>query len=334
VTELRGSGLPLGGVGLHTSEYAEFIAGEYLSTYVAEGGAAIRFVVTGDDDVTRRWHAGLARATAATGGHYVGVDAAGTKLSMVDHLYAAVARELDWSDLVGRTLTAAWAELGLPADGEPTVAAVALRHDVDAREAARSIRRQLESTLLADTALAREFRLAVLRLCQAELGTGDVVDQERDAVLAWLRVEPVALRALRSATLHSRVGRHNARSLLLSLAAWRHGLTGTALVLDLDLTRLAVSRRPPLEERRGLYYTKAAVLDGYEVLRQLIDSVDTLRGVLVAVTVPPDLVTDEVRGLPAYSALQLRIMDEVRDLRRANPYAALVRLDTRLEAVT
>jgi len=51
------------------------------------------------------------------------------------------------------------------------------------------------------------------------------------------------------------------------------------------------------------------------------------------VVVPPALVTDEVRGLPAYSALQLRVADEVRDRRRTNPYAALVRLDVRLEAI-
>jgi hypothetical protein len=41
----------------------------------------------------------------------------------------------------------------------------------------------------------------------------------------------------------------------------------------------------------------------------------------------------QVRGLPAYSALQLRVADEVRDRRRPNPYAAMVRLSVRLEAV-
>ena len=44
--------------------------------------------------------------------------------------------------------------------------------------------------------------------------------------------------------------------------------------------------------------------------------------------------TDDNRGLPAYSALQLRIVDEVRDRRRPNPFAALVRLeDSGWEAV-
>jgi hypothetical protein len=50
------------------------------------------------------------------------------------------------------------------------------------------------------------------------------------------------------------------------------------------------------------------------------------------VVLTPELVTDERRGVPAYSALQLRVADEVRDRHRANPYAALIRLDARQEA--
>ena len=119
----------------------------------------------------------------------------------------------------------------------------------------------------------------------------------------------------------------------MSLAAWRARVTGSGLVLDIDLSRLAVARRPPLEQRTGHYYSKAAVLDAYEVLRQLVDATDNLRGAFVAVTVPPELVTDDTRGLPAYSALHLRVVDEIRDRRRANPFAALVRLETRLEVV-
>jgi hypothetical protein len=115
-------------------------------------------------------------------------------------------------------------------------------------------------------------------------------------VLAWLRVEPVALRALRSASIYSRIGRHNVRALLHSLAAWRQRTSGSGLVIDVDLDRLAVVRRPPIDQRSGLYYTKAATLDAYEVLRQLIDDADTLRGVLIAVTLRPELVTDEARA--------------------------------------
>jgi hypothetical protein len=105
------------------------------------------------------------------------------------------------------------------------------------------------------------------------------------------------------------------------------------LVLQLDLGRLAEARRPPAELRSGIYYSKAAVLDAYEVLRQFIDATDELRGVLILAIVPPELMTNETRGLPEYAALHLRVADEVRDRRRANPFAALVRLEVRLEAV-
>jgi len=336
VTELHGSGLPLGGTGLTAESYAEFIAKEYLGDYARCGGAAVRFVVAGSDDVAARWHQRLAAAAGDEGYLYVFADAAEVRVHLVDQLYASIARQLDWSELARRQVLSAWEQLGLPAPDpdEPSVAAVAEHHEVDPREAGRSMRRQLEGTLLHDPSLAREFRLAALRLCQAELGTREVSAAEREAVLSWLRVEPVALRDLRSASLFARIGRHNARSMLVSLAAWRARVAGTGLVLDLELARLAVSRRPAVDERTGFYYTKAAVLDAYEVLRQLVDATDNLHGVFVAVTLPPGLVSDDVRGLPAYSALQLRVVDEVRDRRRANPFAALVRLETRLEATS
>lgn len=336
MSEIVGSGLPLGGTGLTVESYAEFVAKEYLGAYVRGGGAAVRFVVTGSDEVSARWHERLASVAADEGYPYVGVAAEEVRVHLVDQLYAAVAHAIDWSDLAGREVRRGWEHLGLPAPDRTqlSVEAVAEHHDVDPREAARSMRRWLETTLLRDPSLAREFRLAVLRLCQAALGTGDVLAAERDAVISWLRVEPVPLRELRSSSLYTRIGRHNARSMLVSLAAWRARVAGTGLVLDVDVSRLAISRRPPLEERAGFYYSKAAVLDAYEVLRQLVDATDSLRGVFVAVAMPPQLVSDDGRGLPVYSALQQRVVDEVRDRRRANPFAALIRLETRLEVVT
>ena len=334
MTEMRGSGLPLGGTGLSAESYADFVAKEYLGDYIRGGGSAVRFIVLGSDDVAVQWRRALSAAASGEGYLYVAVDAADVRVHLVDQLWAAVARRVDWREIAQRQVQVVWDEIGLPPAGPDVlaVAAVAEHHDVDPREAARSVRRRLESVLLRDPSLAREFRLAALRLCQAELDTGDVTEVERDAVLAWLRVEPVALRLLRSASLHSHVGRHNARSLLVSLAAWRARVADTGLVLDIDLERFAAARRPPVDQRVGIHYSKAAVLDAYEVLRQLVDATDTLRSVFVSVTLPPELVADDARGLPAYGALHLRIIDEVRDRRRANPFAALVRLETRMEA--
>jgi P-loop Domain of unknown function (DUF2791) len=342
--------LPVGGAGLGVDEYLEFLSKEYLADFIRRGGAAVKVAVVGDDQVAERFHAGLATAAGDEGYLYAGVDAASDRMHLIDKVFFALARQVDWRALARSAVRAAYDAAAFPvpdagilsdapgqdASGPPgdlTVASVAASYDVNSRELYRSVRRQLEQALLGGPGLAHEFRLAMLRLCQAELGAGDVDAVERDAVLGWLQGERVPLSALRSALIYGRIGRHNARALLASLARWLPTVGSAGLVIDLDLARLAVGRRPAVAEREGIYYSKAAVLDAYEVVRQLIDATDSLSSLLVAVVVPPELVTDELRGLPAYSALQLRVADEVRDRRRTNPYAALVRLDVRLEAV-
>ena len=177
-----------------------------------------------------------------------------------------------------------------------------------------------------DYAMVQEFRIAMLRLCQAELATGQVSDAERDAVIAWLHGELRQMSLLKSATIFRRIGRHNARPLLFSLCHWVSTNGSAGLVLEADVRRLGFARRPLPEERNGFYYTKAALLDAYEMLRQLVDNSDELSRCCVVIVAAPEFLTDEFRGVGAYQALKLRIHDEVRDRSRENPFASLVRL--------
>jgi len=329
--------LPGGGGSHQVDQYLEFAAEEYLRTYIAGGGAAVKLVVPGSDEVAKRFGEGLAEIAAPGRFAYVSVDAAQTRIHLMDQLFFALAGQIDWMALAARVLQDAYQQAGFPAEGRSgaqlTVAAVAELHGIDAMELYRSLRRTLEAAILADTALSHEFRVAMLRLCQSLTGHVDIVESDRLTVLSWLVGEKVPASQLRAVLLYSRITRYNARPLLTSLTHWirKAGLPG--LVLRLDLERVGVGRRPPVEQREGYYYSKPAALDAYELLRQLIDAADDLPGLFVAVLLPPELVTDESRGLPAYSALQLRVADEVRDRNRANPYAALARLDVRLEAV-
>jgi len=334
------AGLPRTATGLTIDEYIAFVREEYLAGFVRRGGAAVKLAVTGDDAGAARFHAGLAQAAAGQGFVYAAVDAAVTRVHMVDQVFFAVSRQVDWLGLAGAAVRAAYEAVDLPApraaqDGGRglRITAVAAAHEVNPAELHRSIRRHLEHAVLGDATLAREFRLGMLRLCQAVLGRGDVDDTERAAVLGWLRGDKVPAAALRSVSLYNRISRHNARPMLTSLARFLAATGSGGLVLDLDLARVAVARRPPPGQRDGLYYSKAATLDAYEVLRQLIDSTDSLTSAFVAAVLPRTLLTDEARGLPSYAALQLRVADEVRDSRRANPYAALVRLDGGVEGV-
>jgi hypothetical protein len=254
---------------------------------------------------------------------------------MIDQIFFATSRAVDWEGLAAAHIRAAYRDAAFPVPDGATLAVseVARHHDVDSRELYRSVRRLLERALLGNPIITTEMGRAMLRLAQAQLGAGDIDTAEHDAVLSWLHGELRSIAALRPALIYTRIGRHNARSMLTSTAALLLAAGHGGLVVHIDYTRLAEARRPPAEARSGFYYSKAAVLDAYEVLRQFIDATDELRGVLLLGVVPPELMTDESRGLPAYTALQLRVADEVRDRRRANPFAALVRLEVRLEAV-
>ena len=325
----------LGGGTLKVDDYAAFLASEYLAGYVRAGGAAVKVAVVGDESAADRLEAALAVAAAEHDGLCVGISAEQVRVHMVDQIFFAVSRAVDWPGVATGFARSAYAEAAFPVpDGSGcAVTQVARHHDVDARELYRSVRRLLERRLLDNPLIAPEMARAILRLAQAQLGAGDVDAAEHEAVLGWLRGELLSITALRSALIYSRIGRHNARAMLTSAAELLLATGRGGLVVLLDYGRLGLARLPPAESRTGFYYSKAAVLDAYEVLRQFIDATDELRGFLAVAVIPPELMTDEARGLPAYSALQLRVADEVRDRRRANPFAALVRLEVRMEAV-
>jgi hypothetical protein len=321
---------------MKADDYAAFLASEYLASYLPAGGSAVKVVVVGDGGAADRLEAALATAAAAHSGLHVSLSAESTRVHMVDQIFFAVSRAIDWEELAAASVRAAYhdAAFPVPADGVLSVAEVARHHAIDVRELYRSVRRLLERSLLGNPALVPEMGRAILRLAQAHLGAGDVDAAEREAVLGWLRGELRSITALRPALIYTRVGRHNARAMLSSAAVLLLAAGYGGLMVHIDYGRIAEARRPPAAGRSGFYYSKAGTIDAYEVLRQFIDATDELRGVLVIAVVPPELMTDEARGLPAYTALQLRVADEVRDQRRANPFAALVRLEVRLEAVS
>lgn len=317
---------------LDAADYTAFLAREYFEDYLPSGGTAIKFVVTASDVVAEEFSEQLAAAAAAGGLLHVTVDAVTTRIHLIDEVVFAIARQLDWLGMARRATRRAMAATGYwppPNSGaeEPIgVAELAALHRVDPSELTRDLNRQLQAEVMRDYSMAHDFRIAMLRLCQAELSTGQVTDNERDAIVEWLHGELRQLSLLKSAGIFRRIGRHNARAVLFSVCRWVVASGSSGLVVELDARRLGFARRPLPEERNGFYYTKAALLDAYELLRQLVDNTDELSRCAVVVLAAAEFVTDEARGIGAYQALKLRVHDEVRDRHRQNPFASLVRL--------
>jgi P-loop Domain of unknown function (DUF2791) len=307
---------------LPLAEWLAVIEREYLDTFVPQGGAALKIAIVADaavDGVADR----LDRLGQRSNLLCVRADAGRTRIHMMHDLFFAVARALPWDDLTQTYLERLFAAhaYAWPRPGEATsMADLAATFGVAPNLLARQRDQWLTGDIWDDRALAQDFRSAMLRLCLSHL-EADGVTEAADTVLQWLRGEKVPPSVLRTADISVRISRTNARAMLASLCHWvrKAGTAGLLLVLDVrQLSRAAAAEGT-------LRYTPAAVMDTYEVLREIIDEAEHLPGLFVVVLADEALATgDARRALSQYPALQMRVWPDVRPGDRQNPVAPLV----------
>ena len=79
-------------------EWLELIEREYLTDFITAGGGAVKFVV-GDAHHLKVVARALNSLSARDGLAYVRIDAATTRLHMIQDVFFAIARALDWNDI-------------------------------------------------------------------------------------------------------------------------------------------------------------------------------------------------------------------------------------------
>ena len=312
-------------------EWATVVEREYLSSFVRDGGAAVKFAAAPTDAGRVELRERLAAVAVTNGFQFVTLDATEVRLHRIEQLFHAVARQVDWDSLARSFLEHLLRTRGLrlPPTGEPlSVVRLAALNAAPEAMLRNDLRGALAHALFEDYAMSREFRLAMFALCAAELDPTD-----NPALVAsinqWLRGELRLVSEIKRALIFQKIARGNARHMLFSLAHWLTltGKSGLVLVLDIARYSEAVHRA---ERGEGNYYSTSATIDLYEVLRQLIDATDEVRACYVAVLVGPDFLQlqlqDDRRGIRSYQALYFRIWDEVYDRNRENPFSSLVRI--------
>lgn len=306
-------------------EWVDLLQREYLSAFVPSGGAAVKLAVAAPERAGAVLEA-VARAAAAEGCVVARVDAGRTRVQQIERVFHAVARQIDWDDATERYLRRLLREQGIRVDeGLPLqeIDAIAEANGRSRGDLFAELHRLIGHCLLENHALSREFRTGMAMLCWGRLNPQNVSPSDAEIVKQWLLGEKCSLTALKRMQIYQRVARHNARWMLASLARWLHDAGHPALLLLIDLN--AVVTDLPLVEG-GFRYTRNAVLDTYEVLRQFIDETDEMAHLMIVAVAGPGLVDDPKRSVDNYTALKMRTADEVRDRSRANPLSTMVRL--------
>lgn len=313
---------------LKCNEWIDTICKEYLHDFVKRGGAAVKFIVPMEEIEDSRIIDPLRQCSENEGYLFVNVNAVSTKIHMIDKLFHEVARQIDWDELAHSFVERIFIKNGyeLPIHREDfdlrNIAAINKREEIFLR---RELRSWLEKEIFHDFEMSQEFRIAMIRLCIDQLDPAGPSPFLSNAVKEWLRGELRLISTLKEALIFQKIARHNARHMLFSLSHWLRINGKSGLVVVLDITRYLTSTRSKNPDD-GFFYSVPALLDAYEVLRQFIDGTDEMEGMLFIAIASKDFLNDDRRGLSRYDALKLRIWDEVRDKRKQNPLASLVRL--------
>jgi hypothetical protein len=311
------------------NEWTALMEREYLADFIPSGGAAVKIAVTETAAVSIVLDR-LAQAAATRGHLTASVDGAAVRLYMIDKVFHTVAQQIDWDALTARRLRALLLENGIQVEPDQPL------HDVDGIAAGNGrtrqdlmaeINRLIANRILKEYGLAKEFRTAMAMLCWGMVNPQNVTPTDADLVKRWLTGERANLAQLKRVQIYQKVGRHNARLLLGALAVWIRQAGYSGLTLLLDMSAVVDDDAPRTNLVR---YTRAGVLDAYEVLRQFIDDTDEMAYLLVAAVAGPGFLESQKRSVDNYTALKLRTSDEVRDQSRANPLNAMVRLSAPL----
>lgn len=305
--------------------WLNIIHDEYLASFIPDGGSAVRFIVAADPDQTANVSVrlkGLGRQCRLT---VISLDTAETKLHLLQNLFFAIARAIDWDALTQTQLERVVMNNGYhwPNPGQRTTLAILAEANEVAPGLLRTqINQDISRIVWQDAKLTQDFRNAMIALLDTRLA--DDREALHGAVLDWLQGAPGRLGLARDAQIGAKIGRHNARAMLKSLCHWIRLCGHQGILLLIDVSRLLRERR---EVTDGIYYSPAAVMDCYEVLRQMIDDAGMLEGFFLAVLGDPALLADDRRrALNQYTALKMRVWDDVRPEHGDNVLAPLVQV--------
>jgi hypothetical protein len=317
---------------VNTEEWLAIFRREYLQDFLVEGGATVKFLIPDNRADAQRLIEALRAAAEQENFIFASVEASNTKVQMIDRVFHEVARQIDWSRLAQRFLYRILRQNGWIVSDETDPISVQHVAEWNSREPdliKPELNSLLERCIYRDYNLSQEFRIAMIRVCQAQFDPPlQAAPALAEAIERWLKGQIARISEVKGAPLFQKVSRHNARHMLLSLSHWLH-LTGySGLILVLDIDRCFKTRpRPADENDTSIYYTPAALRDAYESLRELVDETDDLERCGVVVLASREFLDPlNKKSVWSYDALKLRIWDEVRDEHRANPLGGLVRL--------
>jgi hypothetical protein len=317
-------------IALHPEDWAEVI-GQDLADFVGAGGAMVRFAV-GDTPADLAYaRRSLKQLADDSKLHFFDVDGSRTKLQYPNEILASVAEQIDFHRVMTSFLFQAIVDEGyeIPSGAEDFVLRdVASINEVVPKDVHAIINARIRSGIMRDRRLMRDVRYALWAIAR-EVLRGVPSDIAGDVPKRWLSGNASSIRELREFGIVQKVTRYNARGLLRSILTWLPASQWNGSIVFINALRLAEPRN--LRDG-GVYYTRPALSDVYEVMREFIDETDDMSHVLLVFAMPGEFLSIDPRGrgMGVYQALQFRV-NSFGEATRPNPLSNMVLLSSRAQ---
>ena len=309
-------------------EWLRFMDSEYLSSFIKNGGASIKFAVTREGLKPALYEA-LESQCRASGYVVVKLDAVAARVHMPQDIFFGMAKQVDWRLSARRLILKLGKERGYrvdhldPSQDRNPFMAIGEANALESESIYRELRPFIDSEVAKNRHMAKDFRLAMSHFCQCEnmSGNGSYIGQP---LIDWLTGTVTRVSYVKSFSIYTGINRTTARHFIESALYWFRYVGYAGTVILFDNSRVTLARNP----KDGLrHYTRAMAMDHYEVLREFVDTTDQLTGALMVVVTNYDFLDESgPKGYHIYQALMTRIMDDVHDRNQVNPMASLVRL--------
>ena len=303
---------------------------EYLSSFIPEGGASVKFAVT-REELRPELLARMRERCEERDFAIVELNAGEMRAHMPQDIFVSMARQIDWRVLARRVILRLASERGYRVDGIDAAGtgnvfeSVAHANGLETQFVLSLVTPEIQNYVFWNPNMAKDFRVAMSHLCIEESRSG--TQYAGQPLLDWLTGNNNRVSSVRPFSIYTGINRTTARYFIESALYWIRfaGYAGTVILFD--NARLTLARNP----KDGLrYYTRAMAVEHYELLREFVDGVDKLANTLLVIVTGLDFLDEDTstrsRGYSIYPALRTRVMDDVRDRNQANPIASLVRL--------
>ncbi len=309
-----------------SAEYLEVLSKNYFNRYLPEGGSAFKLVVTSSAANSSTFHRSMTGAARDGGAIAFSLCSSEHKLHLMDQFYFGISKAIDWNAEAMKFIST-WILPNLLDQSEfVALDQLSRKGNIGLGSLKMQISSAIKTHVSQDYNYSGEFRVALAHLALGRMFIEKApMSPFSELVQEWLQGSLQSIVPLKEAMIFRKVQRSSARHMLYSTLRFLRKCGYKHVVIMLDIARYLESVKY-IDRKGGLYYTPAATLDLYEMIRQSIDDVHQIEGTMVIVTVPSTFISDQRRGLERYQALKMRLWSDVRLRNVQNPMAPMIRL--------